>query len=966
MKKVVAQLFLLLLIASTAIVANAQTARVSGTVVESSNRQPLVSANIVLVSLKDTTKRLIAISDAKGVFAFANITPQKYRLDIKYVGFENFSKVLTVGSSNLSLGSISLKEKSEMIGGATITGHAVRASVKGDTTSYNADAFKVTKDADAEALITKLPGVTSENNTIKAQGEQVKKVLVDGKPFFGDDPTVALKSVPAEIIEKIEVFDKLSDQAAFTGFDDGNSTKTINIVTKANRRAGQFGKFYAGYGTDDRYNVGGNVNIFKGDSRISLIGMTNNVNQQNFSSEDILGVLGNSGGRGGMRGGSGGHGGSGGASNFMVGQQSGLTKTSAFGINFSDKWGEKVNFSGSYFFNYSNTNNNQKTSRQYYGAIDTAQRYNYEGFSCNNNYNNRLNLKVEYTINPNNSFIVTPSISFQSSRSNSNSNAQTTSGPTTLLNKSENKNSSLSEGYNINNEILYRHKFELNGRTFSISLRNSVSNKDANALQYSENDYFTKGKSQRDTINQKSKLSNKSYSVSATVMYTEPVGKKSQLMASYDVGYTYSDIDKRTNAYSRATQQYALLDTSLSNVYESDYVTQRLGLGYRLKGDKYNGMLNLTYENSNLKGDETFPVAFDLKKSYNNILPMAMLNFKFNQANSLRLMCGTRTQAPSISQLQSVVDNSDPLNLYVGNPDLDQSYSNNFNLRYSYTSMEKGKTFFIFFNAQNTLNYIGTSSLLAGKDIVLTNGTILKKGAQLSKPVNLDGYWNLSTMVTYGLPISLIKSNVNISAGTGYSRLPAILNNKNVTTQTYSPNGGVVIGSNISPNLDFTISYNTAYNIVSSTNKSSDGNNYWSQTGSSKLNWTIADRFTVQPEATYQQYNGNNFYYDNLTLNFNAGFKFLSNRQAELKFGVFDLLNKNKSFSRSVNSLYIEDSYNSVLSRYFLVTFVYNLKNFKGGASMPQPERDKHYDRPFDRPDRSDKPMGPPDKPLDF
>ena len=965
MKKVVAKLFLSLFIASTTLMANAQAVRVSGTVVESSDRQPLISANVILVNLKDSTKRHLAISDAKGVFAFSNVPHQKYRLDIKYVGFENFSKVVTVGSANTSLGTISLKEKTEMIGGATIMGHAVRASVKGDTTSYNADAFKVTKDADAEALITKLPGVTSDNNTIKAQGEQVKKVLVDGKPFFGDDPTVALKSVPAEIIEKIEVFDKLSDQAAFTGFDDGNATKTINIVTKANRRAGQFGKIYAGYGTDDRYNAGGNVNIFKGDSRISIIGMTNNVNQQNFSSEDILGVLGSSGGRGGMRGGPGGPGGhGGGASNFMVGQQNGITNTSAFGLNFSDKWGEKVNFTGSYFFNYSNTTNNQKTNRQYYGAVDTAQRYSYEGFSGNNNYNNRANFRVEYTINPKNSFIFTPSISFQSSRSNSNSNAQTTLGPTTLLNKSDNENKSFSEGYSINNEILFRHKFDKDGRTLSISLRNSWSNKDGNSFLYAENAYYGKSKTALDTINQKSTLNNNSYSIGSSINYTEPIGTKSQLMASYDVGYTYSDIDKRTNAYNKAIQQYTLLDTSLSNVYESDYITQRLGLGYRLKGDKYNGMLNLSYQNSSLKGDETFPVDFNLKKSYNNVLPMAMFNFKFNQANSLRVMYGARTQAPSISQLQSVIDNSDPLNLYVGNPKLNQSYSNNINLRYSYTSMTKGKTFFVFFNAQNTLDYIGSSTLLAGKDIALSDGTVLKKGAQLSTPVNLNGYWNLSTMITYGFPVSLIKSNVNISAGTGYSRYPAILNNKTVLTKNYSPNGGVVIGSNISPNFDFTISYNTAYNIVETNSNSNNNNNYWTQTGRFKLNWTIANRFTVLPEATYQQYNGNSFYYDNLTLNFNAGFKFLKDRQAELKVGVFDLLDKNRSFSRSVNSLYIEDNYSSVLSRYFLVTFVYNLRSFKASVSMPQQQdRERHFDRPFDRPDR---PMGPPDRPLDF
>lgn len=936
--KIFSFFLLLLALAVTPVAALAQMARVNGTVVSANSRQPLPSTNVILINLKDTTKRYLAVSDPKGYFTFPNIPQQQYRVAISYIGFESYSKQVTISGGTYSLGTIRLNEKSEELTGTTVVGHAVRASVKGDTTSYNASSFKVTKDADAEQLIAKMPGITSENGQIKAQGEQVKKVLVDGKQFFGDDPTVALKSLPAEIIDKVEVFDKLSDQAEFTGFDDGNSSKTINIVTKNNRRTGQFGKLYGGYGTDERYNLGGNVNIFKGDARTSIIAMSNNVNQQNFSSEDILGVLGSSGGRGGMRGPGGGHGGpggpsgpggaGGGMSNFMVGQQNGITSTTAFGINFSDKWGQKVNFTGSYFFNYSNTNNSQQATRQYFGATDTAQRYTQSSYSSNNNYNNRINLRIEYNATPKSSFIFTPRVSFQSSRSSNVSAGETTVGPTTMLNKTENQSSSLSEGYNINNDILYRYKFDKTGRTFSISVGGSYSNRTASSLLLANNEYNSAKRTVKDSINQKSELTNSSYSINGMAIYTEPLGSKAQLMVNYNVGYTRTDNDKRTNAINYQSMQYTELDTSLSSVYQNDYLAQRVGLGLRLKGAKVNGMLNLMFETSSLMGDETFPVDFNLDKTYNNLLPMAMVNYKMNQQNSLRVMYMSRTQAPSISQLQSVVDNSDPLNLYVGNPNLNQSYSNNINVRYSYTSMSKGQTFFVFFNAQNTSSYIGSSTLLAGNDITLSDGTILRKGAQLNQPVNLNGYWNLSSMLTYGFPVSLIKSNVNISLGSGYSKLPAILNNKTVTTKTYSPNGGIVVGSNISPSFDFTLSHNAAYNIVES-NGSNGDNNYWYQTSKFKLSWTIANRFTVLPEVSYQQYNGNDLYQDNLLVNMNIGVKLLKNRQAELKLGVFDLLNQNKSFSRTVNSLYIEDSYSSVLSRYFMLTFVYNLRNFK-------------------------------------
>lgn len=228
------------------------------------------------------------------------------------------------------------------------------AQQKGDTTEFNANAVKVLRDATSEDLVSKLPGVTTENGAIKAQGENVTQVLVDGKPFFGNDPTAALRNLPAEVIDKVQIFDQQSDQAQFTGFQDGNTTKTINIVTKKGMNNGQFGKVYSGYGYQDKYQLGGNINVFDGDRRISFIGMSNNINVQNFSVDDILGVMGVPGGNfrnammmmggrmmGGGGGGRGGGGGGGGSMDFLVRPQGGIATTHALGINYSDKWGKK-------------------------------------------------------------------------------------------------------------------------------------------------------------------------------------------------------------------------------------------------------------------------------------------------------------------------------------------------------------------------------------------------------------------------------------------------------------------------------------------------------------------------------------------------------------------------------------------------------------------------------------------------
>ena len=230
----------------------------------------------------------------------------------------------------------------------------MRASQKGDTLSYNAGAFKVASDADVEGLLKKMPGITVSNGTVEAQGEEVKKVFVDGKEFFGEDVTTAIQSLPAEAVDRIEVYNKLSDNAEFSGMDDGEGYKAINIVTHRNMRQGQFGKMYAGYGYDfesgtetrSKYLAGGNVNIFSGDSRLSVIGLFNNVNQQNFSFEDILGVTGNTGGGRGV-------------GQYMMRPQSGVATVNAIGLNYSDTWGKRdqVTFQGSYFFNDTRTKN---------------------------------------------------------------------------------------------------------------------------------------------------------------------------------------------------------------------------------------------------------------------------------------------------------------------------------------------------------------------------------------------------------------------------------------------------------------------------------------------------------------------------------------------------------------------------------------------------------------------------------
>ncbi|NWF88247.1 MAG: carboxypeptidase-like regulatory domain-containing protein [Ignavibacteriaceae bacterium] len=376
---------------------------IRGVIRDSIDNNPCLGANIKLFSVSLSPKTIFTTSDTKGYFQFVNIKPGSYILEISFIGFERFVDTIHIAANSINLGNILMRRSSVQLEQVEVLGNIIQAEQKEDTIQFLAKGFKVNKDATAEELITKIPGVIKEDGKIKTQGEDVKQILVDGKPFFGDDPDIVLKNLPAEVIEKIQVYDRMSDQAQFTGFDDGQASKTINIITRQDRQHGQFGKLYAGYGTDDKYLSGGNVNLFNQQRRISLIGLVNNINQQNFSAQDLLGISGNRGDRqfrppgGGGRGFSG-RGGGGETENFLVGGQEGNTNTYSFGFNFIDNLWNDLSINGSYFLNHTNNINDQSLTREYYSDPDNPQLYSENSAASSKNFNHRINMRAEYSI----------------------------------------------------------------------------------------------------------------------------------------------------------------------------------------------------------------------------------------------------------------------------------------------------------------------------------------------------------------------------------------------------------------------------------------------------------------------------------------------------------------------------------------------------------------------------------------
>jgi len=508
---------------------NAQTRYpVSGKLKLESTKEALVGATIFVIT-PDSNLVAGVVSDSKGNFTF-EVARGVYTLKISYLGLQPYQEELRVWRDQY-LGTIILGENTERLKGVEVKRKAPQATVEGDTTSFSSKAYKTNQNASAEDLVKKMPGMQEVNGELRAQGEKVQQVLVDGKQFFGQDPKTALNTLPAEVVDKIQVFDDKSEQSKASGIDDGTRIKTLNVVTKINMRNGEFGKVYAGGGTDSRYSAGGNLNMFRGEQRLSILGQVNNINQQNFSTEDLLGVVGDNSGRG--KRGRGGRGPSGkrpsfltgfaagsSASDFKVTPTGGITETIAGGINYQDEWGKKIDVSSSYFYNNGDNNTTTRTYENYYLTEQNGQEYNELDSSLSQNINHKFNAKLVYKINPKASIFYLPSLTVQQNTGNSFINS-TTENEGAVTNALEQALNTDLTGLKSNQNLMFRLNGEKRGRSLFVQAKHSYDNS-------SGDKFLSSSTFSRDTssLDQLSFLDETTNGLTGSVMVSEPLNDK--------------------------------------------------------------------------------------------------------------------------------------------------------------------------------------------------------------------------------------------------------------------------------------------------------------------------------------------------------------------------------------------------------------------------------------------------------
>ena len=930
--------FLVLMIFSyLAVVSYAQSGKVTMSIIDSQTKQGVVGAvvSIAPAAKPDDAKHFTSGDEGKVV-----IPAQKYgdyKLMISFLGYDDLTMDVKINASNKNLGKVELSESTTKIDAVVKEVQAIRASQKGDTVSYNAGAFKVASDADVEGLLKKMPGITIKNGSVEAQGETVKKIYVDGKEFFGDDVSTALNSLPAQAVKNIEVYNKLSDNAEFSGMDDGDSFKALNIVTQPGMRQGTFGKLFAGYGyepeasgvTDKhKYLAGGSVSHFNGASRLTVLGLFNNVNKQNFSFEDIVGATGNTGGMGGGMG-------RGGVGQYMVRPQSGVAKVSAVGLNYSNSWGEKdkVKLQANYFYNDSKTRNHSETTKWYEAPLANLGTVEQTSDSRNHNYNHRFGARVDWRISEGQSFMSRTNFSLQSyDPFNTTEGEQFGDAINNFIkNGSEGNNG----GYNLSEFLQYRLLLGKKGRFITVDGRINYRDNDNDSHSYSNQ--ATDGTENLRYLGSYSSSDN--LGVGAAINYAEPVSKYAQVTLRYDFNFTGQKSNKQTiNFGGDGSYTNGELDQSLSNRYASDYTTHRVGPGFSWAKERNNFVVNLSYQYSTLDGQVQSTKSQPVNRSYNDFTYFMMGNFNFNKQNSLRVFLMSSTDNPRIQQLNSIMDVSNLQSVSRGNENLNPAYSHRLNMHYNFTNLEKAHTFMWMFSFQTTQDYLAQS--IYTKDFPVDVIQELDGFAPIEYRTteNVDGFLNLRTHINYGLPLNFMKCNLNLMGGVNYTETPSLINNEKNISSNIGYDAHIVLGSNISENIDFTLSWGGAFNQASNSLSTRGKNEYFNHNAEASFKAVFLKGFTFTASANYTQYIGyTDNYNDSFTLcNAFIGHKLFKQQLGEIMVGVNDIFNQNKAFSRSTGSGYTQNSWNSVIGRYFIVQFNYNLRAFgkKGSRDM--------------------------------
>lgn len=897
-------------------------------------------ATVSLLQVQDSVLSSFAITDNEGRFELKKVTVGDYLLQISYVGFETYWQPISItqNQEKKDVGRVILSPADEILNAVEVTAEHVPLSMRKDTLVYNADAFKVQPGSVVEDLLKKLPGIEVERDgSIKAQGETVQNVLVDGKEFFGNDPTIATKNLPADAVDKVAVYDKKSDMAEFTGIEDGRDAKTINLELKDGKKNGYFGNASVGAGAMetqegeinyDRYEGKFNINRFSGKSQLSAIGLLNNTNQQGFSFDEYIRFMG---GLSNFLSGGGGGGGSGrmrisfdpmsmGIPMQGGGLDQGFTTTNAMGLNFNHDFSKKTELNASYF--YSDIENDMSrlaTKENLLGENNFASEEMENRLSRNQNH--RLNATLRHEIDSFQNIILRVNAGLNNAKLGSLGTTKTIGTEGYLQNEGYRDYDANSDNLSLSSNFTYRRRFRQKGRAFVADLSWRKEEEDRNGSLISDNLFYENNqiKSEENT-DQIQLFNDNANTYGINLNYTEPIGK-----AKGEKGQYLSVTASRQNFKNKTRKDFfdkinnsEILNPELSNRYDREYIYDRGGLNLMVNRKKYNLTLGTDLQHSMLNGnllDENTTINTD----FTRLLPSLFFDYEIATSHNFSIEYLTSVREPSLEQLQPQVDNSDPLNIYAGNPAL----------RPEYMHLVEGN--YMLFDQFTFTSLFANFSGSYTKDRITNSSSIDSLFRQFIQPVNVAHDYNLNGGFQFRTPLRPIKTNIRLSYNTNWNKGILFVNNfeNNVTRQRHSFT--LSLDNRKKDVIDFTIggriSLNkTAYSVDDNLNQ-----NYIDQKFYSDLIVLPSDNWEFSSSIDYAIYSAETFGEKRTVPIWKASITryILKNRRGRLSLNAYDILNKNIGINRNSQLNYVQEERIRSLGRHIMLNFSYSISGFK-------------------------------------
>jgi len=908
----------------------AQSYSIQGIIVDE-NEETLQSATVVILSEIDSTMAGFALTGADGRFIVRDLGEGSYSLQISFLGYEQYSESVNLTSTTpeLNVNALQLAPASNQIKEIVVKGETSPIQVNKDTIVYNANAFKTQPNDVVEDLLRQMPGVEIEDDgTIVAQGEEVEKVTVDGKEFFGNDPSIATKNLPAKAIDKVEFFDKKSDRTEFSGVDDGERTKTMNLELKEDYKKGFFGntEVAGGYdnGTEEtRYKLRGTINRFSKKSQLSIIGNLNNINEQGFSTGDyfsFMSSMGNAGRRRGRQGNSG--------ININQGLSDGYVDTGAAGINFNYDLTSKTEINLSYFVNDILSDVASITQRETFINEGRSFFSNDQNFQISENKSHTVNLRVEQEIDSTQDIRLESSLKYNEGIVGSSEISNTTNEGGQLRNTGNTSYNSNANQITPSGSLLYRKRLG-NDNPWVVTLEGNLNriNNESDGNLKSENDFAPSDPliDLKQILLQEQLESDdeNTYRIDATA--TQPIGNRQYIDYSYRHSNTSNDV---TTDVFDLDDDIRLVNEMLSTRFNRDFTYNRYGLAWQKENDNSSLSLGAYLQESKLNGDIE-NLALPISNSNVALLPTARYRYELDRGHNFSVRYRTSINQPTLEQLQPVLDVTDPINLYIGNPDLEVEYQHNLRMNYIKWDQFNFSSLFAFM----TVNY--------SRNNIINQTTINENFVQTTSPINVADDLSVRTNISYSRPIRSIGAKVKLFTNSTYQNSIQFINTTENDVNRYNTSLGFTLENRNKDNFSISGTARWTYNTNIYSENSEQNLSFLNQSYKMGARLDAIETWSFATDMDVRHYSEQNFSPEETIPIWTASISkyFLEGDKGEFRISAYDLLNQNQSINRIANANYVENESVNTLGRYFMASFLYSFTSTGAEANGGKSKR---------------------------